>query len=212
MTRPTGSRWTGRSDRRGTFVTRDRRQVSTDIDIWLVRHGEAASGWGEDRDPGLSAAGLVQAEASAACLAPAVGTGTSLYSSPMARARETAEPLSRHLGIPVTVDAVFTEVPAPVPFDRRLDWLREFMGGSWEQQPASVSDWRAAIIRRLHEQPSDAVVFTHFVVINAVVGYIRGESRVLCCRPDNGSINHIRRRGDTLRLVELGAERETHVG
>ena len=186
--------------------------MSADIEIRLVRHGEAASGWGEDRDPGLSAAGVAQAEAAALRLAPVVGADSALFSSPMARARETAEPLSMQLGVPVTVDAVFTEVPAPVPFDRRIDWLRAFMTGTWEQQPASVTDWRDAIIHRVLALPADAVVFTHFVVINALVSHILGESRVLCCRPDNGSISHIRRLDGVLQLVELGSERETHVG
>jgi broad specificity phosphatase PhoE len=185
--------------------------VSADVEIRLVRHGEAASGWGEDRDPGLSPAGLAQAEASAMRLAPVVAA-CSLVSSPMARARETAEPLSRQLGMAVTVDPVFTEVPAPVPFERRIDWLREFMSGTWEQQPASVTEWRDAIIQRVLSLPTDAVVFTHFVVINAVVSHIRGESRVLCCRPDNGSITHLRRRDGVLQLLALGSERETHVG
>jgi len=38
------------------------------MDIFLVRHGEAAASWGESPDPGLSELGRRQAEVAAALL------------------------------------------------------------------------------------------------------------------------------------------------
>jgi len=56
-----------------------------------------------------------------------------------------------------------------------------------------------------------AVVFTHVLVINAVVGQLQGSEATLCCWPDNGSITHLRQREGRLELVALGAQMATLV-
>jgi broad specificity phosphatase PhoE len=60
--------------------------------LYLVRHGRAAATFAEAADPGLDALGRSQAEAVAEKLA-AIGP-IALLSSPLARARETSEPLA----------------------------------------------------------------------------------------------------------------------
>ena len=56
--------------------------------IYFVRHGEAAAGWGEHPDPGLSDKGWIQAEAVAKRL---IGLDIQqVFTSPMARCQETA--------------------------------------------------------------------------------------------------------------------------
>ncbi|MBV9044707.1 MAG: histidine phosphatase family protein, partial [Alphaproteobacteria bacterium] len=60
--------------------------------IYMVRHGKAAAGFGEDMDPGLDATGKAQAEAVAQKLAP-LGP-LAILSSPLKRAQETAAPLA----------------------------------------------------------------------------------------------------------------------
>lgn len=182
------------------------------IDIYLVRHGEAAGGWGDQPDPGLSALGRSQADAAALALQGTVSAESELFSSPLARARETAEPFGALVQRQIKVDGAFTEVPAPVPFSQRGQWLQAFMAAGWEGQPETLLAWRAGLIQRLLSLSSDAVVFTHFMVVNAVVGHIRDQSSTLCCRPDNGSITRIQRAEGKLALMELGREMQTHVG
>jgi broad specificity phosphatase PhoE len=65
--------------------------------IYFVRHGKAAAGFGDHVDPGLDATGIEQAEATARLLAPA--GPLSVYSSPLARARETSDPLVARRGV-----------------------------------------------------------------------------------------------------------------
>jgi probable phosphoglycerate mutase len=181
------------------------------MDIFLVRHGEAAASWGQSSDPGLSELGAEQAERVAKVLFEQVCANTLLLSSPLARARETAAPLAQDLGRPVEIDNVFCEIPAPVPLARRQAWLRQFMQQHWQQQPAGLLEWRAAALRRLVDLRQPTVVFTHFLVINAIVGQVQGRSETLCFRPDNASITRLRHTGTSLELLALGEELETVV-
>jgi len=180
------------------------------MDIYLVRHGEAAASWAQAPDPGLSALGREQALAAARALQPRVSAGAvELISSPMARALETAAPLSAELGLAVQVNEAFREIRAPVPLPERQAWLRRFMQQRWDEQPEGLHQWRQQATRQLLALRTPAVVFTHFLVINAVVGQIQGAQGTLCCWPDNGSITHLRRVDKGLELVALGTQMST---
>lgn len=181
------------------------------MNIFLVRHGEAAASWGESPDPGLSALGWQQARETAAQLRPQVDHETLLLSSPLLRARQTAEPLASLLGMEVEEADVFREVPAPVPMAQRQAWLRQFMQQSWGGQSEELIAWRASAIAQLSTLEQAAVVFTHFLVINAVVGFVLNDARTLCFSPANGSVTQLRLSGSRLELIELGRQMETNV-
>ena len=91
------------------------------VDIFLVRHGEAAAAWGEDPDPGLSPLGRKQALQ--------VRDELELYrniriiSSPLLRAQETAQPLATVLRTQLEIDETYREIPSPVGIDDRQAWL-----------------------------------------------------------------------------------------
>jgi len=181
-------------------------------DIYLVRHGEAAASWGQSPDPGLSELGHAQARSAAQALRSLLaGAVPELVSSPMARTLETAAPLAGELGLKVQVNEAFREIQAPVPLAERQTWLRQFMAQRWEEQPESLHSWRDQPRRALLTLPTPTVIFTHFLVINAVIGQIRGEEATLCCWPDNGSITHLRRGDNGLQLVALGEQMKTVV-
>jgi len=181
------------------------------MDIFLVRHGEAAASWGQSSDPGLSELGLQQALQASHQLEPLIPANIQLLSSPLARARETATPLADALGLSVLVDDVFREIPSPVPLPRRQEWLRQFMRESWDEQPDELSRWRDAAEQKLLDLRQPAVVFTHFLVINAIVGRVQGRKETLCFMPDNASITRLFHTGTHLELVALGQEMETVV-
>lgn len=177
-----------------------------------MRHGEAAASWAQAPDPGLSALGREQALAAASSLQSVVAAGgVQLISSPLSRARETAAPLAAEHGLAVQVEEAFREIQAPVPLAERQDWLRRFMRQRWDEQAESLHQWRERASRQLLAQRTTVVVFTHFLVINAVVGQIQGAAATLCCWPDNGSITHLRQLDGKLELVALGAQMETVV-
>ena len=96
--------------------------------LWIVRHGEAAASWEKDPDPGLSALGQQQAEATADALSHRVPPDVSLISSPLQRAQETAQALADKLDSRVVeIDSRFSEVRSPVPLSERKVWLQGFM-------------------------------------------------------------------------------------
>jgi broad specificity phosphatase PhoE len=181
------------------------------MDIFLVRHGEAAASWGEAPDPGLSALGRQQAEEVAASLSQHIGRDTLLISSPLQRALETAAPLARGLQQAVQTDAVFREIPSPAPLPQRQAWLRQFMQQQWVEQDDDLKTWRRFALERLLALRQPAVVFTHFLVINAVVGQVLERPETLCFWPDNGSITRLRHNGSSLEVVACGREMTTHI-
>ena len=181
------------------------------MDIYLVRHGEAAATWGKSPDPGLSEMGKQQAEHAAAQLLPLLDGGVELVSSPLLRAQETAIPFAQSLGLNVALNDAFREVPSPVPFEERQAWLREFMGQRWGQQPELLTGWRDHMHTQLLAMQKPTVIFTHFMVLNTVVGLLSGSEETVCFRPANASITHIKHLGDSLELVARGEELETFV-
>jgi probable phosphoglycerate mutase len=181
------------------------------MELILVRHGEAASSWGEAPDPGLSALGRQQAEQTALSLNPMLATNTLLLSSPLQRALQTAEPLARLRQQAVHEHNAFREIPSPVPLAERQDWLKGFMTQQWCDQQQELLEWRANVLLQLLQLQRPAVIFTHFLVINAVVGEVLDQPQTLCFWPDNGSATHLRSDGSRLELLSLGREITTRV-
>jgi probable phosphoglycerate mutase len=181
------------------------------LDIFLVRHGEAAATWSQSEDPGLSELGRGQAEQAAQTLLPCLPTGARLVSSPLLRAQETALPLADARSLTVEIDAAFREIPAPVPLPERQAWLRGFMQQTWDGQPDTLLHWREQAVQRVLAQREPAVIFTHFLVINAIVGSAQQRPETLCFWPDNASVTHLRHGQGELELVSLGRELTTVV-
>ncbi len=181
------------------------------MNIYLVRHGEAAAAWGTSSDPGLSELGKQQAERASEQLLPSLDGGIDLVSSPLLRAQETAIPFAQSLGLDVSLNDAFREVPSPVPFEERQAWLREFMGQRWGQQPELLTNWRDHMHSQLLAMQKPTVIFTHFMVLNTVVGLLSGHEETVCFRPGNASVTQIKHNGDSLELVARGEELETFV-
>lgn len=181
------------------------------MNFFLVRHGEAAASWSEDPDPGLSDLGRQQALTAAQQLFPLLGEEFQLVSSPLARAQETAQPLASICNTPVLINEAFREIPSPVSLEQRQGWLRQFMGQQWHEQPQALKEWRGNLLQELESFERSTVIFTHFLVINAVVGSLLNQPETLCCWPDNGSVTTLSLEGGHLSLVELGQQIETHV-
>ncbi|MEH6604538.1 MAG: histidine phosphatase family protein [Pseudomonadales bacterium] len=179
------------------------------MELYLVRHGEAASQWGQSDDPGLSDLGQQQAKATASVLRPLLDTSVELVSSPMLRARETAEPLSALLSTEVKIVDAFREIPAPVGTLNKKTWLNEFMQQSWNQQPAELLQWRAGAMTALLQMQQSTVVFTHFMLLNAIVAELQQRQETVVFLPDNASVTRLRLRDGVLELVESGAQMTT---
>ena len=179
--------------------------------LYLVRHGQAQAGWGEDLDPGLSEIGLAQAKRAAEKLAP-LGP-LEIITSPLARARETAAPLAEIWKKLPCLEPRVGEIPSPTSNpSERLQWLIPVMAARWPSLGPELHAWRSGVLTALTELDSDAVVFTHFIAINAAVGQATASDRVVFFRPANGSITVLEVKKEILAVVELGEQAETRVG
>lgn len=181
--------------------------------LHLVRHGRAAAGWDADPDPGLDATGHEQARAVAARLVEL--PPRLVATSPYRRCRETAGPIAeRWRTVPEVVDEL-GEIPSPegVPMDRRGEWLMGAMAGTWADLGSRWTTYRDALLTVVRALAArDAVAFTHFVAINAVIGAATGDDRVMIRSLDNCSVTVVDVRDDgSLVLLEGGDEADTLV-
>ncbi|MFA5122463.1 histidine phosphatase family protein [Zavarzinia sp.] len=181
------------------------------LDFALIRHGQQAAGFDADPDPGLNAVGDLQAEAMAEALGEA--GGRLLYASPLRRARQTAAAIERRWGVAAVIEPRVAEVPTTgMSLEARGEWLNHFLQETWEAQPPTLRTWRDSIADLLLNLPGPAVIVSHFVVVNAVVGLATGDHRVTPSMPDHCSINRFRVEDGRLHLIEKGAQRRTVVG
>jgi len=179
------------------------------VRVTLVRHGRASGGWDTDVDPGLDDVGFAQAEALAAVLAPA--GPQALVVSPMRRCRETAAPLAAVWGVAPIVEPAVSEIPSPdgMSMADRVTWLRVAMEGKWSQLGEPYTTFRSGVVARLLACPTDTVVISHFVAINAAIGAAVGDDRLVIRGLGNTSRTIIETDGTQLVLVEGGAEADT---
>jgi broad specificity phosphatase PhoE len=181
--------------------------------LYLVRHGKAASGYGDSEDPGLDDTGRAQAVRAADEL-QALPIRLPVYTSPLRRCRETAQPLAEAWNVQPIVLSEIGEVPSPpLSLKERQEWLRNGMGANWANLQASAppgspdyAGWRSALIGAIRAMTGDAVIFTHFIAINVVVGAARGSDKVLSFRPDHASITRIDVAADAISIAALGRE------
>jgi broad specificity phosphatase PhoE len=186
--------------------------------LYFVRHAKPAASWGEDPDPGLDPTGLTQADVTAKALAQRA-SGLPILTSPMRRCRETAQPLEALWSSTAALFPAVAEIPSPpLPLSDRHKWLIAAMAGTWREMQADAPpqapdflSWRDDLLAAVMRIPEDAVVFSHFIAINAIVGAARGSDDVVCFRPDHASVTVIETSSGTFQILELGREAVTGV-
>ncbi len=176
----------------------------------MVRHGQAAAGFGTHRDPGLDEVGWQQAAAVARLLTP-LGP-LPIFSSPLARAQETAEPLAKIWQQDVEIEARVAEIPSPSEdLGERARWLQQAMQGTWAELEPPFQAWRDALVACLLDVQTDCVMFSHYVAINAAVGAAQGDDRMRVFAPDNCSVTTLDNSGGRLVVDALGRTAETKI-
>ena len=184
----------------------------TEVEIILIRHGEAASSWDDDQDPGLSNLGKSQAKAVRENLESFKSHNFHLISSPKKRAIETAQPTSLAWESEVKIDDAFSEIPASnIKHERRMEWLKCMMNMDIAMLPKDVKEWRSRIIKKLKNIKSNSIIFSHFMVINVVVGYVKNHPMLLSMYPDNGSLTKIKVSNGKISLIKIGDEKNTKI-
>jgi probable phosphoglycerate mutase len=177
--------------------------MSQSIDVYLVRHGEARVPWSEAQNPGLSDLGVKQAESVALELAPL--QALRLISSPLLRAQETAMPRGRRCDLSTQIDDRYCEVPLASETAKRKAWLSDVVRTRWHEVDGAITAWRNAAWAALLALEHSSVIFTHFMLINAMVSRVTEDERLVCFEPDYTSVTRllIDSSGDC-KLVSMG--------
>lgn len=179
------------------------------VEILLIRHGEAAASWDTALDPPLSPAGQQQAAALVSTLGGL--TPRRLLSSPLQRAQDTAAPLAARWGRLPEIEDGIRELPSSVPMPQRREWLKTVMLKRWSEVDPALVAWRERVWQAVSGCREDSILFTHFMVINAVVGRALGDERLVVFEPDYCSVTRLSLTAGGCELLELGKSRATLV-
>lgn len=182
----------------------------SEISIILVRHGEASASWGDDPDPGLSKIGIDQANKLIDNKNLPYLLEYDFVSSPKSRALMTAAPLINKYSKNLITDETFTEIPSTgIKPQNKKDWLSEIVTMKLSDLPDEVNEWRLMLIEKIFETKKNTIVFSHFMVINALVAELTKSDTLLCFYPDYTSITKIIVEDNKVKDLYIGNERKT---
>jgi probable phosphoglycerate mutase len=149
------------------------------VELWMIRHGLPIRIDGGDApaDPGLAPEGIDQAERLARAWAP--HGADAVYSSPLARALETAAPLARDLGVEVQTDDGLVEFDAHLSFYVPIEELR----ADEERWKQVVEEWMSPEAEAGRQEFRETVV----TAVDAIAARHPGQRVAVVCH--GGVIN-----------------------
>jgi len=174
------------------------------MELLFIRHGLPLriDDAGGPADPALAPEGVCQAQAICDWLAPI--SIDAIYSSPMRRARETAEPLAHRLGTePVTRDGLeefdaHLHYYVPIEEMERDDPRWQQIVGEWQSPEAADTrrTFRARVVETVEAiidaHPSQRVaVVCHGGVVNAYLSHVLEIERALFFEPAYTSLSRV---------------------
>lgn len=177
----------------------------SEITLILIRHGEASQAWGDNLDPDLSIKGMKQSELLTQNNKLQSLKDFTFISSPKSRALMTAAPLVNIYKKDLIIDPIFSEIPSDdIELADKRNWLTDIMKMDINSLPTMVSNWRDEMLSKALTLNKDSIIFTHFMVINSIIGKLVGNPTLLYFYPDYTSITKI--------IIEDGIAKEFYVG
>ena len=181
----------------------------TQTHIILVRHGEAASSWSQHPDPGLSSDGAIQAKNVSEEFTEKFSS-YELLSSPKNRAIETMEPIALKQKRDFAINNNFIEIPsADIASEKKQAWLRQVFEVPLDELPDAVKTWRHNLIHWLEGYKGNAIVTTHFMVINVLASYLTKQNTIEYFHPGYTSRTEIWLENGSLVKLMLGDDKKT---
>ena len=166
------------------------------MELLLIRHARPLRVESVDgpADPGLSDLGQRQAEALATWLAPE--RIEAVYTSPLRRSVETAEPVGEALGLAVTPDEALAEYDADAMAYIPIEELRAAGDPRWMEGPDDIAGFQARVVegvdRLAAAHPSQRIALVcHGGVINVVVSAVLGIGPRMIFLPAYTSISRV---------------------
>ena len=176
------------------------------MELVLVRHALPvridATHDGGPADPGLTEQGSMQARRLLEALRH--DSVDAIYSSPAARARETAAPAVDSFGLPLVIEPGIAEFDANDPSYVPVEELRAANDPRWQAlvrgdllhagvDPVAFRNRVVAGVEAIvSRHPGERVVlFTHSGTINAYCGHVLGQQRAMSFAPAYASLTRI---------------------
>jgi broad specificity phosphatase PhoE len=195
------------------------------MELVLVRHALPvridATPDGRPADPQLADLGRAQAQRLLEALRH--DHVAALYSSPAARALETAAPLAEAMGLPLGIEPGIAEFDASDTSYVPVEELRAANDPRWQAlvrgdllhagvDPVAFRNRVVAGVEGIiSRHPGERVVlFTHSGTINAYCGHVLGQQRAMWFAPDYASVSRIGAARDGRRGV-ISLNETTHV-
>ena len=104
----------------------------------------------------------------------------------------------------------FRELPSPtLDLEKRVNWLRRILPLTWSEllkdketidSGVNFNQWKKNIMSNIYSLKKDTIIFTHFVVINAVIGEILKSNKIINFQPANCSITEISKINGKLKM------------
>ncbi|HET6952239.1 MAG TPA: histidine phosphatase family protein [Acidimicrobiales bacterium] len=169
------------------------------MELLLIRHArpQRAESVTGPADPPLAALGHLQAEALAEWLAadPA-GPVDAVYTSPLRRATETAEPLAAALGLDAVVEPALSEYDAEALAYVPIEELQAAGDPRWMEIPDDIEGFGARVVagvdRLAAAHPSQRIALVcHGGVINVVVSTVLGLGYGMLFLPGYTSVSRV---------------------
>ena len=188
------------------------------INIYLIRHGKASSGW-DTTNPNLDLTGKEQSDKIALKLSQIAKEPFDVFSSPLIRCIETAEPFSKVKNKKIKIEDRVIEIPSPIKnLKKRVVWLKKVLPLTWEELISDEDSkeskidyflWRENILKFFLSLNKDTFIFTHYLVINSIISYLKKSDKVVFFNPDNTSLTHLSLSDKKLKIISLGDEAST---
>ena len=182
------------------------------IQVIFIRHAEASNSWGNHPDPGLSDNGKNQSKELINHPELIELDDYSFISSPKLRAIETAKPLAEKFKKELIIENIFTEIPSlNIEPDKKQEWLKNILQMNKNDLPENITKWKDNIISKTKAFSQDSVVFTHFIVINALLSELNSETKLLYFYPDYTSIVKITIEDGEFRNFSIDKDKKTFI-
>ena len=182
------------------------------IDLIFIRHGEASDAWSNHPDPGLSKTGISQSNDLLDNKDLALLENYSFISSPKLRAIETAKPLAKKFNKELKIDNDFIEIPSKnIDLNDRQDWIREIVKTNKKDLPNYVKLWIKNIYKKTISLKKNSIIFTHFMVINALISEITSSETLLYFHPGYTSIVKIKIAENKIQSFVIQESEKTHI-
>ena len=159
------------------------------IEIIFIRHGEASNAWGDHLDPGLSENGHLQSADLLKHKELQNLEDFCFISSPKSRAIETGKPLADKFGKKLNIDEIFIEIPSKnIAQDKKQDWLKSIIQTKRDDLPDFIESWSDDIYLKSKSFKENTIVFTHFMVINALLSRLAKKNTLMYFYPNYTSV------------------------